>query len=93
MRRGNVQAVVGRTKRGGEIGAAARAYALAACAHLEAFLLAEARAGASSLVELPSSSHVEVTLASPVASSPEAWARGPPIVQVLSGTELTAHKD
>ncbi len=79
MRRGNVKAVVCRTKPSRRLGAAVKVHAAAASAHLEAFMAAAASAetsAAESAARRPQD--LGATPASPEAEPPEARARGPP---------------
>jgi hypothetical protein len=99
MRPGNLRAVIERTKRSRTLGAAACRHAVAASAHLAAFLRAESRRPAEACSSGPAnrSTAVGATPASPEEStgvgatpaSPEARARGPPgATRPHPGTDL-----
>lgn len=79
MRRGNVKAVVGRTKRSRSVGIALRAHAAVASAHLQAFMAASAAAESSTTDSADRRPrNVGATPEAAEAGPPEARARGPP---------------
>ncbi len=79
MRRGNVKAIVCRTKPSRALGAAVRGQAAAAAVHLEAFLLANSESPPGTSAAASSTGPESCSLSQDdVEGPPEARARGPP---------------